>query len=326
MKLQLTHETRYDYTPAVETAQHMAYLRPLQTDTQRLLSHRLRVNPVPVQLSESLDVFGNLRTFFSLQRTHRQLTITAESVVHTRQATRIESSAAPAPWEVSRDLFRYQAGQAYDRACEFVFGSPSAPRHQDFLDYARPSFVAGTPLLAAVDDLMTRIHADFSYVPQSTEVNTPAQEALAQKKGVCQDFSHVMIACLRSIGLPACYVSGYLLTEPPEGQQRLIGADASHAWVSVYFPGLKTGQRPGGSAGTGDWVDFCPTNKRRGPGSPGEDYVTLARGRDYIDVSPMRGMIHGGAHHLMHVGVTVEPVVDDSESPANSETPTSNIP
>jgi transglutaminase-like putative cysteine protease len=314
----------------VETAQHMAYLRPLQTGTQRLLSHRLVVDPVPVHLSESLDVFGNLRTFFSLQTTHRHLTITAESVVDTRQASPIEGTAAQAPWEASRDLFRYQAGQAYNRACEFVFGSPCAPRHQDFLDYARPSFVAGTPLLTAVDDLMSRIHADFSYVPQSTEVSTPAQEALAQKKGVCQDFSHVMIACLRSIGLPARYVSGYLLTELPEGQPRLIGADASHAWVSVYFPGLKAFQRSGdvaaSGAAVGTWVDFCPTNKRRGPGSPGEDYVTLARGRDYVDVSPMRGMIHGGAHHLMHVGVTVEPVVDESDSPSNSETTTSNTP
>lgn len=315
MKLQLTHETRYDYTPAVETAQHMACLRPLQTGTQRLLSHRLIVDPVPVQVSESLDVFGNTRAFFSLQTTHRQLTITAESLVHTRKADPVSGPTAQMSWEACRDQFRYQAGQAYDRACEFVFGSPCAPRNQDFLDYARPSFAPGLPLLTAVGDLMERIHADFGYAPQSTEVNTPAQEALAQRKGVCQDFAHVMIACLRSMGLPARYVSGYLLTEPPEGQQRLIGADASHAWVSVYVPGPKPRQRPGDSANSsataGVWVDFCPTNNRQGTGSPGEDYVTLAWGRDYADVSPMRGMIHGGAHHVLHVGVTVQPVVDE---------------
>ena len=160
----------------------------------------------------------------------------------------------------------------------------------------------GRRLIDAARDLMTRIHTDFTYESQSTEVNTPALEALAQRKGVCQDFAHIMIGCLRAMGLPARYVSGYLLTQPPPGQPRLVGSDASHAWVAVYLPDL-----PGAQEGRG-WYDLDPTNDRSGWGTPGEDYVTLALGRDYSDISPMRGVIHGGARHTLSVAVTVEPL------------------
>ncbi len=149
---------------------------------------------------------------------------------------------------------------------------------------------------------MARIHAEFTCETFSTEFNTPALEALAQRRGVCQDFAHILIACLRAMGVPARYVSGYLLTQPPPGQPRLIGSDASHAWVSVYLPDL-----PGAAEGLG-WYDLDPTNNRSGWGSPGEDYVTLALGRDFSDVSPMRGVIHGGARHTLMVAVTVQPV------------------
>ena len=152
---------------------------------------------------------------------------------------------------------------------------------------------------------MQRIHTDFIYESQSTHINTPALEALAQRKGVCQDFAHIMIACLRSMGLAARYVSGYLLTEAAPGSVKLRGSDASHAWVAVYAPDLPAGQR---------WCDFDPTNDRAGWHSPGEDYVTLATGRDFSDVSPLRGVIHGGASHTLTVGVTVEPVPDGMQS------------
>jgi transglutaminase-like putative cysteine protease len=160
--------------------------------------------------------------------------------------------------------------------------------------------------LAAARDLMARIHADFTYESQSTEVNTPALEALAQRKGVCQDFAHIMIACLRAMGLAARYVSGYLLTQPPPGQPRLVGSDASHAWVAVYLPDL-----PGADAGHG-WYDLDPTNNRDGWETPGEDYVTLATGRDFSDISPIRGVIHGGSQHTLAVAVTVEPMLQDA--------------
>jgi transglutaminase-like putative cysteine protease len=153
---------------------------------------------------------------------------------------------------------------------------------------------------------MHRIHHDFTYESQSTEVNTPALQALAQRKGVCQDFAHIFVACLRSMGLAARYVSGYLLTQPAPGTIKLRGSDASHAWASVYLPGLeKTNDT---SAQNACWVDIDPTNDRAGWPSPGEDYVTLAIGRDFSDVSPMRGVIHGGSSHTLTVGVTVEPV------------------
>lgn len=297
MRLQVTHETRYDYTPAVETAQHMAHLRPLDLPWQRVISHQLHVEPAPAQLTETRDVYGNTRSFFSLQTTHDVLSVVAESVVDTQPPPLPRGSL---PWEATRERYRYQAGARYDPAAEFVFPSPYAPRHDEFAAYARPSFAAGLPLLVAARDLMDRIHTDFDYDTKSTQVNTPALEALRQRKGVCQDFAHVMVACLRAIGLPARYVSGYLLTEPPPGQPRLVGSDASHAWVSIYVHD---------ELGRGTWSDLDPTNNR----APGEDYVTLAWGRDYSDVSPMRGVIHGGANHSLHVGVTVQPVPDVSQ-------------
>lgn len=300
MLLHITHATCYDYAPAVTIAQHMAYLKPLNTATQQLLSHSLEITPEPAQQTAMQDVYGNTRLFFSLQSAHSQLQVVACSMVSTLAPPRFDSVMA---WDAVREHFRYSAKHAWDAAAEFVFASPYVPRHADFAAYARPSFAEGTPLLLAARDLMQRIHHDFTYESQSTQVNTPALEALAQRKGVCQDFAHIMIACLRACGLPARYVSGYLLTHPAPGQERLVGSDASHAWVSVYLPdGPDT---PVGAR----WHDFDPTNNRDGWGTPGEDYVTLALGRDYADVSPVRGVIHGGAHHTLRVAVTVEPVV-----------------
>ena len=299
MKLRVTHETRYDYAPAVETAQHLAYLQPLNARGQELLAYSLRIDPSPARTAQAHDVFGNTRCFFSLQAPHTALTVVAHSVVVT--------VASPAPaslisWEETRELFRYRSNMRFDTANEFVFASPFVPRHSEFAAYARPSFEPGTGGLAAAQDLMRRIYSDFSYESESTEVNTPALEALAQRKGVCQDFAHIMIACLRSMGLAARYVSGYLLTVPAPGTVKLQGSDASHAWVSVYVPDLPAGAR---------WCDLDPTNNRSGWHSPGEDYVTLALGRDFSDVSPIRGVIHGGAKHSLQVGVTVEAVADE---------------
>jgi len=307
MRLQITHETVYDYQPAVETAQHMAYLTPLHNASQTLLTHSLQVNPEPAQISSTQDVFGNTRSFFSLQVPHNQLQVLAISQVLT-QAVRLPTSDVA--WETVRERFRYQASASFDAANEFVFASPMAPRHAEFAAYARPSFSAGVGLLTAALDLMHRIYRDFSYESQSTQVNTPALEALAQRKGVCQDFAHILIACLRSMGLPARYVSGYLLTQPAPGTVKLRGSDASHAWAAAYVPDLPEGEQ---------WVDLDPTNDRAGWPSPGEDYVTLAMGRDFSDVSPIRGVIHGGASHTLKVGVTVEPVAEPMVLPRQSQ-------
>ena len=312
MDLRITHETRYDYSPAVETAQHMAHLRPADTASQRLLNHHLDILPTPAQCTHTIDVYGNQRTFFSLQAPHTVLRVVATSEVETRPPPDATSTIA---WNTVRGQLRYQAGGTWDAATEFTFASPHAPRHDEFAAYARPSFPPGRALIDCARELMARIHADFTYETFSTEVNTPALEALAQRRGVCQDFAHILIACLRAMGVPARYVSGYLLTQPPPGQPRLIGSDASHAWVSVYLPDL-----PGASEGLG-WYDLDPTNNRSGWGTPGDEYVILALGRDFSDVSPMRGVIHGGARHTLTVAVTVQPVHEPAPPPEGAGEP-----
>ncbi|KQX33458.1 transglutaminase family protein [Variovorax sp. Root434] len=313
MLLHVTHETRYEYSPPVETAQHLAHLKPLATDSQRLVSHRLAIEPAPAQRNELADLYGNTRAFFALEATHDRLVVTAESVVETSEPVLSPAVARELPWEAVRERFRFRKDATFDAASEFVFPSPYVPRHGDFAAYARASFVPGRPTFDVAMDLTERMYEDFAYDADSTEINTPAVEALAQRKGVCQDFAHIMIACFRTMGLPARYVSGYLLTQPPPGQPRLVGADASHAWVSVYLPGKGEDDGPESAGG---WADFDPTNGRQ----PGEDYVTLAIGRDYSDVSPMRGVLHGGARHTLRVGVTVQPVGEVVEGLPQTQT------
>jgi transglutaminase-like putative cysteine protease len=289
MLLHVVHETTYDYAPAVKTAQHMAHLRPADHGTQQVLRHELTITPTPSQRTEVRDVFGNCRCFFGSQAAHPRLRVVADSLVQTAPPVPPRSILA---WDDARERMRYHRGAAYDPAAEFLFASPYVPRHEDFAAYARPSFPPGRALIDCARDLMHRIHVDFAYESAATDANTPALESLALRRGVCQDFAHVMVGCLRSLGLPARYVSGYLLTEPPPGQAKLVGSDASHAWASVYLPAKE---------GAGEWADLDPTNDR----APGEDYVTVAVGRDFSDVSPVRGVIHGGTHHTLRVAVTV---------------------
>lgn len=304
MLLHITHTTTYHYTPQVNTAQHMAHLLPRNLASQTVRQAELSISPIPAARSEHVDVYGNPRTFFSLPTAHNELSITATSWVETHSIdTPTDPKNSPA-WEKVRDHFLYHAGAAWDAANEFVFASPYVPIDAAFADYARTTFSANKPVLQAACELMTRIHQEFTYASQSTDINTPAREALQKRQGVCQDFAHILLACLRTQGLAARYVSGYLLTEPPEGQPRLIGSDASHAWVSVYVPDVQDDTL----CTRGRWFDLDPTNNRWGLNSPGVDYVTLALGRDYGDVSPVRGVIHGGASHTLDVGVTVMPV------------------
>lgn len=300
MLLHVLHETAYDYVPFVRTAQHMAHLKPADNGRQKLLRHQLTVDPVPAQQNEAVDVYGNTRAFFSLQAMHEHLRVVADSLVSTSAAPAVKSELT---WEQVRECVRYHRRTRYDPASEFAFASPYVPRDPLFITYAQASFAPGRPLLEAATDLMHRIHADFEFETTATDVNTPALEALQLRKGVCQDLAHVMLGCFRSLGLPARYISGYLLTEPPPGRPRLVGSDASHAWVSVYLPG------PPGEPGA--WAEFDPTNDR----ASGEDYVTLATGRDFSDVSPMRGVIHGGTSHTLHVAVTVTPVEPETAAP-----------
>lgn len=301
-RLRVRHETRYVYGAPVELAHHMAHLRPRETAWQRVRDFRLLVSPEPEGgasgIQESLDPWGNWRAVFSHDRVHAKLVVSASFVAELWPPAPWKAALSPA-WELVRDRLRYhigpdalvREGPGFDPAAEFVLASAYAPMTASLAEFARSEFTPGRPVLAAADALMRRIHRDFDYKPLSTSVATRAPEALARRQGVCQDFAHVMIGAMRSIGLAARYVSGYLLTQPPPGQERLIGADASHAWVSVWCP-------------VQGWVAFDPTNAI----CAGLDHVTVAWGRDYTDVAPLRGVIRGGGVAVPQVAVTVEPL------------------
>jgi transglutaminase-like putative cysteine protease len=307
MKLRITHETHYDYTPMVVTAQHVAHLEPVNTPCQTILAHTFATQPQAHKISCNFDVFGNQRCYWSLPAPHHTLHVNAQTTLETypllnRHQSDLQTLAETLSWEQVQRAYQFQAGQASDEATAFVYASYHAPIDVAFKRYAQSSFSPNRSLLEAVRELMQRIHTDFMYESFSTDISTPALTVLSAKRGVCQDFAHVMLACLRSMGLAARYVSGYLLTEPPPGQARLIGSDASHAWISLRIP------NPDTSKTTETWYDFDPTNNRAGWCSPGPDYVRLAVGRDFADVSPLRGVLQGGASHTLQVNVTVEPL------------------
>jgi len=297
MHLAITHETRYSYSPAVQTAQHVAHLQPANTPCQQVLQHSLYVEPAAT-VQHNVDAFCNHRAYWALTHPHDGLLVRAYSEITTSP---IAPGSSAQSWESVREHFRYRGGHPADVNNGFVFGSHHAPVHEAFLAYAQSSFSPGRPLVQAATELTARMHRDFTYASQSTDINTPALEALESRRGVCQDFAHILLACLRSLGLPARYVSGYLLTQPPPGQPRLVGSDASHAWASVYVPELASHACQG-------WLDLDPTNNRCGLASPGLDYVRLAVGRDFADVSPLRGVLQGGGAHTLEVAVTVAPV------------------
>ena len=304
MLLEITHDTHYTYDPNVEIAQHFAHLKPANTETQTVLNTEIYVDPKPAWSEENKDSYGNVCTFFSLQSRHSDLLITAKSLIETSSTVYGPKPLDTPAWELVREYFRYHSNTKWDAASEFLFPSPFITLRPEFAEFARANFTSGRPLLDAAIDLMRRIYSEFHYVSKSTDISTPAIEALNKRQGVCQDFAHILIASLRSIGLPAKYISGYILTNPPPGQARLFGGDASHAWVSVYVPSLNENSQ----LGHGVWCDLDPTNNRWGYGTPGEDYVHLAEGRDFSDVSPIRGVIHGGADHTLNVAVTVLPI------------------
>lgn len=299
MLLRIDHHTHYRYASPVIVAHHIGHLQPHHWPYQRVLSHFTDIHPEPAQRDCVLDSFGNWRLQFSMQAPHETLQVHASSIIESFAATTeptlpVGHALASTPvWEDVRQHHQYQAQAVYDPHTEFVFASPYVPTHERLAQYAQMDFTPRAPWLLACHALMQRIHDEFTYTSASTDVHTPVLDAFDQRHGVCQDFAHIMVGCLRSLGLPARYVSGYLLTQPPAGQARLIGADASHAWVSVPWDG--------------QWYDFDPTNNRWGCGVPGPDYITLAVGRDFGDVSPLRGVIHGGHNHTLEVAVTVAP-------------------
>jgi transglutaminase-like putative cysteine protease len=292
--LAVRHETRYDYDTPVEVAHHSAHLRPRDTECQQVTDWDLAIDPEPEgglgALQESRDAFGNWRHGFNHATVHERL-----SVVSSFRA-RLSAPPPPAiehspPWQEVAEALRFRAGATQPEAIEFALGSAFAPVHASLAAFGDGLFEPGRPLMAAALALMARVHVHMAYQPNSTDVATDALQALTHGRGVCQDFAHLMIGVWRSRGLAARYVSGYLLTQPPPGQARLLGADASHAWVAVWCP-------------LNGWVALDPTNDL----IVGLDHVTLAYGRDYGDVAPLRGVIRGGGTTLPTVAVTVEPL------------------
>jgi transglutaminase-like putative cysteine protease len=287
----IEHETRYLYQTDVELAHHLAYLRPLESDGQKVLASELLITPEPDQQTEDIDSFGNRRTFFTLATPHRALVVKAFSTVQVKNRYIDFDPKETPPWGLVAESLAYALDRPYLTASEFVFPSPYVPRLRELKDYALESFKSGRSIAEASIELSARIFQDFEYSAVATEVHTPLLEAFAKRAGVCQDFSHIYIGCLRAIGLAAQYVSGYLLTRPAPGQQKLRGADASHAWVCVYCPGAP-----------GNWLALDPTNNQ----VVGIDHISVATGRDFGDVSPLRGVIRGGGEHTLDIAVTSE--------------------
>ena len=291
MKYSVLHETLYSYESPVVLSQQLLHLTPRVVDYQRLAWHRIEVGPSPAETAARHDYFGNPVTQVMLAAPHRSLSVRAASSIEV--APRSAPAAGlkcGASWEQLRDRLRQGGGAVPLEPMQYLFESPHVECFRDLAAYAEPSVGKGRDLLEAALDLTRRIHADFRFDPKATSVSTPLREVLAKRRGVCQDFAHFMIGCLRTLGLPARYVSGYILTTPPPGKPRLIGADASHAWVAAW-------------TGAG-WVHLDPTNNML----VGEQHITLAWGRDFSDVTPMRGVILGGGEQELEVRVTVTPL------------------
>jgi transglutaminase-like putative cysteine protease len=294
--LAVEHLTQYSYAASVELAQHLAYLRPCDADGQQELeAFDVSIEPLPSHRRSETDRFGNQRLAFTLAGAHRTLQVRSRSRVRVRAPAAIDPAATP-PWETVRERLRYAAGAAFEPAAEFAVASPYVPRLPELRAWAAASFTPGRPIAAAAIDLMARLHQEFAYRSESTTLETPLAEVLARREGVCQDFAHLMIGALRMHGLAARYVSGYLLTTPvhaADGAAPMLGADASHAWLALWC-----GER---------WLELDPTNNLL----PGESHIRLAIGRDYGDVTPLRGVIRGGGEHRLAVRVRTQRMAED---------------
>jgi transglutaminase-like putative cysteine protease len=290
MIFDIRHRTTFTYEETVSVSQHVLHVAPRRHARQRCLDTALDVEPVPAVDSAGEDYFGNPVHFLTVQEPHERLIVEARSRVEVLPAEKPLDLEASPPWEQVRDRLAEGGDEQLLQAIEFTFDSPYATGSDDVHDYAAQSFTPGRPILDAAMDLTARIYREFEYRGGVSDVSTPVREVFAMRKGVCQDFAHLELACLRSLGLAARYVSGYLLTRPPPGKEKLVGSDASHAWLSLW------------SADAG-WVDFDPTNNL----IPDDEHVTVGWGRDYGDVSPINGFIVGGGAHQVTVAVDVKP-------------------
>lgn len=293
----VVHETQYRYQQTVTLSQQYLHLTPRSFAAQQSLSHQIMIDPNTEDWARHIDYFGNHTKHITISMPHQSLLIKAESnvAVYPRlsleQITHSSHSGYSISWENLRDYLKNARGPIapdLSEALHFLYDSPHITCNAELAQFAAASFTPGRMLLEAALDLTYRIHHEFEFDPKATTISTPLSEVLSGRRGVCQDFAHLMIGCLRSLGLPCRYISGYILTMPPPGQPRLIGADASHAWVSVFCPDL-------------GWIDFDPTNACLVQ----QEHITVAWGRDFSDVTPMRGVVLGGGEHELDVQVTV---------------------
>lgn len=289
MKYRITHQTHYHYNDTVTLCHNEAHLIPRSTPTQNCLNSQLIVNPLPIRQEHRQDFFGNRVTYFAIESPHQELIVTCQSEMEIQPFEVSDYLSPSPPWESVRDAMKNNWSPIFLEAREMVLDSPFISANELLYYYAQPSFPPRRPLLEAVSNLMQRIYTEFTYDPHFTTIVTPLEDVLSHRRGVCQDFAHLMIGCIRTMGLAARYVSGYLETLPPPGWTKLRGSDASHAWLAVYVPNQ-------------GWIDFDPTNNK----IPTTQHLTTAWGRDYGDVTPLKGIIFGGSESTLTVSVDVD--------------------
>jgi len=291
VRYRVVHQTRYTYQSMVTLSQQYLHLSPRTFQYQEAESQHIWVTPAEEDGANGIDYFGNGVRHITITTPHKMLLVHAEFTVTLAPRPGLGQVKGTVPWESLRNMMQQVKTLALQEACRYLYASPHVDLSAELESYARASYTPGRPLLDAALDLTQRIFRDFEFDPHATDISTPLDQVLKGRRGVCQDFTHLMIGCLRSIGLPARYVSGYILTHPPAGQPRMIGADASHAWVSVFCPSL-------------GWVDFDPTNRCLVQ----QEHITLGWGRDFSDVTPLRGVVLGGGENELQVNVTVTPL------------------
>lgn len=287
MRYEVRHSTTYAYNDTVSLCHNLAVLTPRETKAQQCHAFRLDISPVPEIIEEHKDFFGNCVYYFVIEQDHETLTVTSTSIVERQLPPWKMQPPSDEAWESVRDWLHRSNGNMID-VRQFAFPTPVTNPSDSIRDYAAASFAEGRPLFEAVRDLVRRIHTDFTYSSGFTTISTPLSEVLEEKKGVCQDFAHLAISCIQSMGLAARYVSGYLETQAAPGKKKLKGADASHAWFAVYIPQM-------------GWVDFDPTNNK----NPDDQYITIGWGRNYFDIVPLKGVIMSSDRHELKVAVDV---------------------
>lgn len=291
MRFQITHRTAYSYGTDVQQSYHVLRLSPREVEHQTIIRHRLSIIPQAQRRTDHIDFFRNPFSLVRIEQDHNVLVVTAESEIDVRPTDAIDLEQSTSWRELVNGRFERSRLNHHVDVVQFTATSRHGRCIAAAAEYARPSFPEGCPVLVGARDLTRRIFEDFTFDATATDVSTPVERVLETRRGVCQDFAHLQISALRSLGLPARYVSGYILTHPPEGHERLQGADASHAWVSVWAP-------------ESGWVDFDPTNNI----IPRGEHVTISYGRDYDDVAPISGVLLGGGAHSVDVAVDVETI------------------